>query len=239
MLYPIVVTLVACAFASILFRQYRERRRMYQLVWTASLLMGGLAGLSFVLFLETDRSAFFFKAYYLFGALLMAAYLGLGSVYLLAPRRMAHMVAAALVVLSLVGALFLVSASVNTADLHASNVEAGTKLVNGPAVVFIALLNTFGAIAVIGGACYSAWRLWKRQGPARLLVANVLIATGTILASLAGTLARVTGNGSFFWALLAVGFVVLFAGFLVTTLKSPQLVPNIRPDRYPAAERAP
>jgi len=67
---------------------------------------------------------------------------------------------------------------------------------------------------------YSAYRLMRRQGPVQLLAANVLIATGTILASLAGALARTTGNGSAFWAMLAAGFVVLFAGFLLTLVRT-------------------
>jgi hypothetical protein len=179
--------------------------------------MGGLAGLFFVLFLLADRNVAFFKLYYIFGALLMAAYLGLGSIYLLAPRRTADIVAATLVFLSVMGLILVLLSPVDTSVLHGSNVEAGSNAISGPSIPFIALLNTFGAVAVIGGALYSAWRLWKRQGPPRLLVANVLIASGTILASLAGTLARVTGNGSSFWALLAAGFVVLLAGFLVTT----------------------
>lgn len=75
-------------------------------------------------------------------------------------------------------------------------------------------------MAVIGGACFSGWRLYRRQGPAHLLLANALIATGTLLASLAGTLARLTSNSGWFWVLLASGFVVLFAGFLVTAARA-------------------
>jgi hypothetical protein len=43
------------------------------------------------------------------------------------------------------------------------------------------------------------------------MVANVLIVAGTLLASAAGTAARIAANGSWFWLLLAVGFGVLFA----------------------------
>ncbi|HEX6510082.1 MAG TPA: hypothetical protein VF221_20835 [Chloroflexota bacterium] len=225
MFLPLVVTIVAFAFAAVLIKQFRERRRPYQLVWSAALLMGGLAGLAFVLFLGQGRNEVFFKAYYIFGALLMAAYLGLGEIYLLASRRIADMVAGALLVLSVVGLLLVAFAPVDTAVLHGSNVEGGTKAISGPAIIFIAVLNTFGAVAVIGGACYSALRVWKRHSPLRFLASNVLIATGTVLASLAGTLARVTSSGGSFWALLAAGFVVLFAGFLLTTAWRPRSAP--------------
>lgn len=220
MIYPLIVTVVAFAFALILLRQYIARRRMYQLVWTVSLCLGGIAGLAFLLFLADGRNEAFFKLYYIAGALLMAAYLGLGAVYLHLPRRVADITALALLAFSLEGTVLIVTSPISRAALHASNIEAGTSLVGGQAVGFIALLNTFGAVAVVAGAIYSAWRLWRGQGPVRLFAANVLIAAGTILASLAGSLARLTGNGSYFWLLLALGFVVLFAGFLLTAVQS-------------------
>jgi hypothetical protein len=129
----------------------------------------------------------------------------------------AHATACVIVILSAIGLGRLLAAPIDAASLHAGNVEAGTKIVTGPSIAFIAILNTFGAVAVIGGAGYSAWRLYNRQGPARLLGANVLIAARTILAALAGTLARVASDGTYYWVLLLAGFVVLFAGFTLTT----------------------
>lgn len=219
MLYPAVVTVVALSFAAIVLEQYRRRRRPYQLVWAVSLTLGGLAGLCFLLFLGEARNPIFFRLYYACGGLLMAAYLGLGSIYLLAPRRVAHTTAAGVVGLSAVGLAFLFATPIDRAALHGSNLEAGSNLVSGPAVAFIVLLNVFGALAVIGGACVSGWRLYCRRGPARLLGANALIAAGTVLASLAGSLARLTSSGRWFWILLAAGFVVLFAGFLLTAAR--------------------
>jgi hypothetical protein len=216
-IYPLIVLAVAVVFAVILFRQYLSRRRPYQLVWAVSLALGALAALFFILFLATDRNEVFFKLYYICGGLLMAAYLGLGEIYLLAPRRWAHGTMIAVVLLSLLGVVLILAAAVSASALHASNVEAGTNIISGPSVAVIAVLNSFGAVAVIGGALYSAWNVWRRNGPVRFLISNVLIAGGTILASLAGTLARLTGNGGAFWALLAVGFVVLFGGFILTT----------------------
>jgi hypothetical protein len=224
MIFPLVVTVVAFSFAGILLRQYLARHRPYQLVWSWSLMLGGLAALSFVLFLAADRSVLFFKLYYIAGGLLMAAYLGLGSLYLLAPRRMATVALAAVAILSVLGAILIVATRVDAEKLHSANIEAGQNLITGPAIPIIIVLNTFGAVTVIGGALYSAWRLFRRQGPAHLLWANVLIAAGTIFASLAGTLARVTGSGQWFWVLLVIGFVVLFAGFLLTTLRRAPLL---------------
>ena len=122
MLYPAVVTAVAFSFAAVVVYQYRQRGRPYQLVWAFSLTLGGLAGLCFVLFLASDHNPVFFRLYYACGALLMAAYLGLGSVYLLAPRRVAHATAIVVVCLSVAGLVFLLTTPVDSAALHRSNI---------------------------------------------------------------------------------------------------------------------
>lgn len=230
MAYPLVVMLVAFSFAGILLVQFRRRRKPHQFVWALALAMGGLAALFFVLFLGDGRNEVFFKLYYVWGALLMAAFLGLGEVYLLMPRRTADRITVAVVLVGAVGFGLVLAATPNSQALHGPNVLAGTKVIEGPSVLFIAILNTFGAVAVIGGAAYSAWRLLQHQGPLRLLVANVLIAAGTILASLAGTLARLTGNESSFWSLLASGFIILFTGFLLTTRRIPRPAPTLTPE---------
>jgi len=220
-IYPAIVAAVGFVFAAILLRQYLDRRKPYQLVWTIALTIAGLAGLAFVLFLAADRSVLFFRLYYLFGAVLMAAYMGLGSVYLLAPRRAANITGIVVGALSLVGLVLMLTVPIHAPALQGSNVEAGSKAVTEPVLVAVlVLLNAFGATAVIGGAIYSAYRLFRNHGPVQLLAANILIATGTILASLAGTVDRTTGVESTFWSLLAAGFVVLFAGFLLTTRKT-------------------
>lgn len=192
----------------------------HQLVWTAALTLGLLAALFYLLFLVSGHNSLLFKLYYVCGALLMAAYLGLGSIYLLSPRRYAHWTAVVLVFLSIVGAVLLISAGVDGARLaHAAQVVGpGTNALRpGAWKAMVAMLNTFGALAVIGGALYSGWSTWKRHSPPTFLWANVLIAAGTFLASLAGAAADQGSFAGSFWLILAFGFVVLFAGFLLTT----------------------
>jgi hypothetical protein len=221
MVFPGIVAVVALAFSGTLFYLYGQRRKPYQLVWATSFALGAVAAVSFMVFLGSDRAEAPFRLYYVTGALLMAPSLGLGTIYLLAPRRWANSAAAVLAIPCFVGTVLLLAAThLNSAALHAHDVEAGTGLVSGPIVALIALLNTFGGVAVVGGAGFSAWRVRRGRGPRRLLAANLLIAGGTLLASLAGALARATGRGEFFWSILAAGFVVLFCGFMLTLPRS-------------------
>jgi hypothetical protein len=218
--YPLIVVVVNAVFGSIVLRQYLQRRRPHQLVWTVALALGCLAGAFYVLFLGFGHDAALFKLYYICGGLLMAAYLGLGSIYLHAPRRFADTVAACLVAASIVGIALLISTGTDPGRLDeaARTVGPGTNaLLSGPWKVFVAVLNTFGALAVIGGAAYSGWQTVRRGAPINFLWANILIAAGTFLAALAGAAADQGTFAGSFWLVLTSGFVVLFIGFLLTT----------------------
>jgi hypothetical protein len=93
-LLPLASSIVSFVFAAFVADQWLERRRAYQLVWTAGLLWYGIsAGTEFI------GSAFgwsepLYRAWYLFGAFGVAAYLGLGTIYLLNRTRFGYFVAA-------------------------------------------------------------------------------------------------------------------------------------------------
>lgn len=223
-IFPLVVVAVNAVFGSIVFRQYVRRRRPHQLAWCVAFGLGFLAAGFYVLFLGFHHNDVLFKLYYTCGGLLMAAYLGLGSVYLNAPRRLANGTAVVLLVASCIGISLLFDAGTNPGRLvgAANSVGPGTNAL-GPGAwkVAIALLNSFGAIAVIAGAIYSAYRTVKRNAPVKFLWANILIAVGTFLAALAGGVADQGAFAGSFWLLLAVGFMVLFCGFLLTMMRIP------------------
>jgi len=217
--YPLIVAVVCGLFAAVVLGQYRRRRHTHQLVWTVALTLGLLAAVCYVVFLDSSDNDVAFKLYYVCGGLLMAAYLGLGSVYLLAPRPWAHLTAGLVILLSVVGVILLLPAGVDHGKLAvaASTVGPGTSALRpGAWKALVAILNSFGALAVVGGAVYSAWNTVRRGAAIRYLWANVLIATGTFLAALAGAAADQGGFAGSFWLVLTLGFVVLFAGFLVT-----------------------
>jgi len=221
--YPLVVLLVSLAFCIAVFRQYLQRRRPYQLIWTVSLAMAAIGSLAYIVFLQDGKSEAAFRVYYICGALLTAPLLGCGSILLIArsplAQRRARIVTGVVIVLCTIGAVLLLTGPLDATLLHRLNGGSGSDpsvYKQGPGVAFIAVLNSFGALAVIGVALYSGWQLRKRDISSNLAAANVLIAAGTIVISLAGTVARVGVNDSLFWLTMAVGWVVLFGGFLLT-----------------------
>ncbi|MDI3299102.1 MAG: hypothetical protein QJR08_08045 [Bacillota bacterium] len=223
LVYPLIVALVCAAFGYGTLRQYLERRRPYQLIWTVSLAMGFLGAAGYVLALETGSLAWF-RVYYLFGAMLMAAYLGLGSVFLHdRGGRWARPILGVVLLLSLVGAVELFLTPGDAAAVARLDGGPGTEVLgltqNPPALILLILLNTFGLVAVAGLALLSAWQLYRRQASSAFTEGNALIAAGTILLGAAGSLARL-GQPFWFWPLMSLGFVVLYVGFVVINLAS-------------------
>jgi hypothetical protein len=92
-LFPFLSSSLSFVFAVLVFDQWLRRRQPYQLVWTVGLLWYGIsAGTEFV------GSAFgwnepLYRTWYLVGAFGVAAYLGLGTVYLLNRTRFGYFVA--------------------------------------------------------------------------------------------------------------------------------------------------
>lgn len=87
---PLASSLLSFVFAIFLLDQWRERRRPYQLVWTIGMFWYGLsAGTEFL------GGAFgwgdpLYRVWYLIGAIWVAAWLGLGTVMLLARTRFGY-----------------------------------------------------------------------------------------------------------------------------------------------------
>jgi hypothetical protein len=218
--YPLAVALVSAAFAGMVLQQYVARRRPHQLIWAIALLMSALGSGAYVLALPPGSSPTAFRIYYALGGMLMPAWLGLGSIFLAAPRRLADAALAFLVNASALGLGALLVADLDQNQLAVLNGGPGTRLVEtGPWLPITILLNTLGVVAVVGVAVHSAIQLARRKGSARLLTANGLIAAGVIIVGIAGSLAR-TGLPQLFWVTMLAGWIVIFAGFLTASAGS-------------------
>jgi hypothetical protein len=90
---PLLSSAVSFGFAALTFAQWRVRRRSFQLVWTLGLLWYGISAGT-----EFWGGAFgwsepLYRFWYLIGALFVAAYLGMGTVYLLSKTRFGYFAA--------------------------------------------------------------------------------------------------------------------------------------------------
>lgn len=156
---PFLASLLSFAFALLVADQWIRRRRAYQLVWTVGLLLyGTAAGVDF-LAAAGGWNETLYRTWYLAGAFGSAAFLGLGTIFLLNRTRFGYFVAVLLLASGLISLAFAVA-----------------RLSEGVAI------PAWGILAVVGGCLASALAvalvtLWERRLVAPLVAAILLLAS--------------------------------------------------------------
>jgi hypothetical protein len=208
---PAITALVAASFALVVLRQYTGHRRMYQLMWATGFAMFAVAAFAGYLARSGGTTETEYRLFYLFGAILNVAWLALGTMYLLAPRRWADISLAAVAVLSVVAAYAVFSAPV---DVTAA-ADSGRGFPNGSLARILAGVGSgLGSVVLVGGALWSAWIFLRKRHNGRRAIANVIIAVGVLIVAAGGT-ATFTGASGVLELANLVGLSVIFAGFLL------------------------
>ncbi|MEI6876634.1 MAG: hypothetical protein WCL50_16060 [Spirochaetota bacterium] len=210
---PFVSSTVSMAFAIVvLVRFLRSKGHSHLLLWTIGLLMYSLGG-----FCEGWNGAFgwnpaIFRLWYLFGAMLVAAWLGQGTVYLLAKPRTAHIAMALLLAASVYGAFKVLGADLDPARMNSGELS-GHAIVSGGVRILTPFFNVYGTLTLVGGAAYSAWIFFRKKILPNRAIGNVLIAAGAMLPAFGGTFSRF-GLASALYVSELCGAIVIFLGFL-------------------------
>lgn len=217
---PYLSTIVTFAFTAAVFQRYRQRGGLYLLFWAIGLFLYGLGTLSEVI-LGLTFNPFVLKLWYLTGAMLTAAWLGLGTVHLLIRRgNTAQILTAVLIAVSVLASIFVFAAPVNSVVYEVSRpVSEQYKEImtrSGMTILLTILLNIFGTIALVGGAIYSAFLFWRKRILANRMYGNILIAAGALSPALGGTFLR-TGLVDFLYLSELVGAILMFVGFILAT----------------------
>ena len=224
---PFVSTVVTIVFAAVVFARYRRRRGTHLLIWGIGLLLYAL-GTAMEALLSLAFHPLALKIWYLAGAMLTAAWLGQGTLFLLVRRRgVAPLLLGLLVLLSLISA-WLVLGAPTLAGSFDVRVPASAQYREiltrpGAAVALTILLNLYGTLLLVGGALWSAWLFWRKQVLLHRVLGNVLIAAGALAPAMGGTLLRL-GLVDWLYASELVGATIMFVGFIQATM--PQESPN-------------
>jgi hypothetical protein len=217
---PFISATVSFVFAALVFRRYALKRGPHLLLWGIGMTMYGLGG-----FCEGYYGAFgwnplVFRLWYLFGAMLVAAWLGQGTVYLLARRRVADILMIVLGIASLYGAFRVFSAQLNPAlmgvSLHTGSELSGHAIVTDGVRSLTPFFNVYGTITLVGGAIYSAYIFWRKRVLYHRFIGNILIAAGALLPAFGGGFSRM-GIGGALYITELLGAVLMFIGFLRAT----------------------
>jgi hypothetical protein len=89
-LLPAVTALLALVFAVALLDQWRERRRGFQLIWGIGMVFFAIAAASEALGAASGWNDLLYRTWYLTGAVFTAAWLGLGTAFLLNRTRFGY-----------------------------------------------------------------------------------------------------------------------------------------------------
>ncbi len=92
-LLPALTSVLALVFSLLLFDQWRDRRRAYQIIWALGMLFFGIASGCEALAASNGWSEPLYRTWYLTGAVWTAGWLGLGTAFLLGRTRFGYMFA--------------------------------------------------------------------------------------------------------------------------------------------------
>ncbi len=212
---PLLTSIVAFAFTLALGRQYLERRKFHQILWTIAMLFYGVSALMEFL-MNSDilgPSLIAFRIYYVLAAPLVGL-LGAGVMYLLAKKKMADIFLGLIVLLSVAlivsgmtvsldRAIIVESFSGPLGEAFRAAVHAYPMTVRRYAIV----INIVGGLVLIGGALWSFLRDRRRTY-------NLLIFIGGLLPMVGGSALGFFKNPNLFFEFELGGTVFLFLGFL-------------------------
>ncbi len=229
-LLPFGSCIISFIFAALLLRRYAQRKGLHLLLWAVGMIFYGIGGFAEAYYVAVGWEPTVYRLWYLFGAILVAAWLGQGTVYLLAQRRWAHVCMAILGAASLFALYRMFTAELNPAlmssSLHTGAELSGQAIVSGGVRTLTPFFNIYGTVTLVGGAAWSAWVFWRKRILPHRVVGNVLIAAGALLPAFGGTFSRFGLSGALYLAEF-LGAILMFAGFIRAT--SPAVTSTDKP----------
>lgn len=208
---------LASIFTVLVFRQYHARRKTYQLTWTVALLLWTIAVSAELIATLVGWSAVTYRAYYAAGALLVSAWLGMGTLYLILPKSRADMIQGVLATFSLLGVLLIAGWHIAPEQLQTTPDQFLPLRVFPffPVQLVLIILNTFGTLAFAGGALWSAYKFARARARAERALATALIGIGGLIAATAHSLGVIGGIELFRISELSA-LVFIFIGYLLS-----------------------
>ncbi|HEX5081124.1 MAG TPA: hypothetical protein VFY40_03695 [Blastocatellia bacterium] len=209
---PILTTVISAAFAWIILSRYRLKRQSHHLLWWGIGI--GIYGVGTLL--ESVVTLFgwqvaLFKAWYIAGALLGAAPLAIGTIYLLFGRRAGHVAVVLLGAAVSVTSIFVILSPVRM-DLVDPKMLGGKVLAWQSIRRVSPFINSLAALFLIGGAIHSAIRFFRHPESRHVSIGNIFIAIGAILPGIGGMSSRM-GHTELLYIGEFIGVILIWIGY--------------------------
>lgn len=213
---PFLSSLVSIVFAVSVLRRYAAKGGNHLLLWGIGMIFYAIGGFSEGFYGAFGWNPFVFRMWYLFGAILVAAWLGQGTVFLLAKKRWAQVSMVLLGLGSLFGAYAVFSVALDpslmTSSLHTGSELSGHAITESWVRGLTPIFNIYGTLALVGGAIWSAWIFFKKRVLLHRTIGNILIAAGALMPAFGGMGSRFGVSGVLYISEL-LGAILLFWGF--------------------------
>lgn len=207
---PLVAGILALVISAVLFKIYQERRRIHHLLWGVGMFLWAVSDFTQLYALLLSWTVIVYLLYY-FGSIMLAGFLGAGTLYLIFPKnRISSWYAGFNVVAAIALVFTLALTPISSAALQQA--VAGANGISGPSRYIAAIVNIPALFTFAGGALYSFIKTRKLY--ALLITIGALIpAVGGILATVA--IPQLLPFTDFF------GILFLGAGFYLTFNRKP------------------
>ena len=226
---PFTSCIISFIFAFFVFKRYLVRKGPHLLLWGIGLVFYGIGGFCEAYYGGFGWNPLVFRLWYLCGAILVAAWLGQGTVYLLANRKWANGLMVLLALGSVYGLIRVFSAqldpSLMTTSVHTGSELSGHAIVTPGVRILTPFFNLYGTVTLVGGAAWSAWIFWRKRILLHRTIGNILIAVGAIAPAFGGTFSRFGVPGALYLGEL-LGAVLMFIGFIRATTPMGSTLPE-------------
>ena len=231
-----LAALLSLAFALVVATRWLRSHRPSFAFWTLGLLIFAAAASAQSLGESQgfEQHVALFRVFYLLGGVLGVIYLALGTLYLVAPRRVANVSALVLLALTVVVAVDAFAEPVDAARLATPcGLFGGAYSSAAPIALAAVLFNIVGTLVFVGGAAWSGWRFLREGTHLDRIVCNVCLTAGALVIAAGFSVAKIAtatghctvGSLDYLGAYEAIGMAVMFVGFLSlgsSLLRSPR-----------------
>jgi hypothetical protein len=221
---PILSAIVSLIFAWVLFRHWQRKPGALHLAWwTLGVFLYAAGTITEGLTALLGWHQLIFKLWYIVGAIWGAAPLAQGTVYLLLPRKAAHVLSVILLAYCGVASVCILLSPVNLALVDPTRLS-GAVLAWQWVRILPALPNTYALVFLVGGALWSAW-YFRRKHASNRVWGNVLIAVGALLPGIGGSYTT-QGYVEVLFITEFIGILLIWAGYyLIERYRVPSAEP--------------
>jgi hypothetical protein len=212
---PFLSSLISIIFAYFVLKRYAEKKGAHTLLWGIGMIFYGIGGFCEGYYGFFGWNELVFRLWYLLGAILVAAWLGQGTVYLLAKKPW-PITMGLLILGSIWGTYKVFSAQLDpsllTTSLHTGSELSGHAIVTDGVRGLTPLFNIYGTVTLVGGAIWSAWIFYRKRVLLHRTLGNILIAAGALAPAFGGAGSRFGIPAALYIGEL-VGAILMFIGF--------------------------